>query len=434
VRAIALAVLLGLVGCDDGGGAGAGADTIQVALITPKSGALDVVGQSFERVAGLAVDEINAQGGVNGRALELMVVDDESKEDVAEPLAKAVIDLGAVAIIGPARSPSVQNVVSLVKARQVPTLSPSSTQQDLADADDGGFLFRNVPNDGFQGLAMAYYLRVKRTPQADHVVIVAEDSTYGAGLVDSFGEAFTAAGGTVDDVIPYAANIDGVEGGSGEAERVAARLLQAAPTMVVMIALQKDGLRICQAWDAVKGDERPAWFFTDGSRSSGFLDGLPASIVGAEGTAPTNPITGDAYGVLADRYLAAYGSDIGEEVYAANVWDAVFLIAAGAAQAEHDFPGEAVGGARLRDGIASVSKTGQISNAGQWRDLLGAIASGADVDYDGASGPCDFDGQGEAIGPYEVWRIEEVGGGGGGTQFVQTEFMEAQELAQLLGM
>ena len=424
-----LAALAALAACEEGGTT-SGEDTIKIGFIAPKSGALDVVGQSFERVALLAATEINDQGGVNGRAIELMIVDDESNADYARPLLNAVVDLGAVAVVGPARSPSVINVVPVVKAREVPTISPSSTQQDITDLDDGGFLFRNVPNDGFQGLAMAYYLRVKRTPQVEHVVIVREDSTYGQGLADLFRDAFTKNGGIVDDEFPYIANIDGKEG-RGEDVRVAQLLVDAAPTMVVMIALQKDGLRICQAWDAVRGDQDPDWFFTDGSRSSGFLDGLPDSIVGAEGTAPTNPITGDAYGVLADRYLAAYGSDIGEEVYAANVWDAFFLIAAGLAQVEHDYPGEPLGGAHLRDAIAQVSHTGQISNAGQWRDLLGAIASGADVDYDGASGPCDFDDQGEAISAYEVWKIDNSTGT---TQFVQTEFMEAQELQALLGM
>jgi ABC-type branched-subunit amino acid transport system substrate-binding protein len=428
-RRLALVALAAFAACEDGGTT-TGEDTIKIALITPKSGALDVVGQSFERVALLAQTEINEQGGVNGRNIELMIVDDESNADFARPLLNAVVDLGAVAVVGPARSPSVINIVPVIKAREVPTISPSSTQQDITKLDDGGFLYRNVPNDGFQGLAMAYYLRVKRTPQVEHVLVVRERSTYGEGLAMLFTKAFTEAGGIVDDELDYPANVDDPEN-AGEAELAAQKIVAAAPTMVVMIALQKDGLRICQAWDAIRGEQQPEWFFTDGSRSSGFLDGLPDSILGAEGTAPTNPITGDAYGVLADRYFAAHGKDIGEEVYAANVWDAIFLIAAGLAQEEHDFPGEALGGARLRDAIAQVSHTGQISNAGQWRDLLGAIASGADVDYDGASGPCDFDEQGEAISAYEVWKIDKSNGM---TQFVQTEFMEAQELQALLGM
>jgi hypothetical protein len=73
-----------------------------------------------------------------------------------------------------------------------------------------------------------------------------------------------------------------------------------------------------------------------------------------------------------------------------------------------------------------VSRAGHIYNAGQGADLVAAIDSGGDVDYDGASGPCDFDPNGEAIGPYEVWQLHADNLGH--RSFERTVFLEAQAL------
>ena len=57
--------------------------------------------------------------------------------------------------------------------------------------DDGGFLFRNVPDDNIQGIAMAHYLRQVRQPAVDSVAVVFEDTPYGNGLKGAFIGAFT---------------------------------------------------------------------------------------------------------------------------------------------------------------------------------------------------------------------------------------------------
>ncbi len=418
----ATTILLGAAGCSKDNGTTAAADKLTIALISPKSGALREVGLSFERVAHLAVNEVNSQGGVNGRELELLVVDDESNTDFAHPLFEAMADIGVLAVIGPARSGSVANIIGAAAERRLPTISPSSTDPELFPRDDDGYIFRNVSNDDFQGLAMAHYLADLAEPKVLDVVVVAEKSAYGMNLSAAFKKAFTRAGrdGVVATTITFDANL------TPENVSVALdQIVAAAPTMVVMVALEQDALKIVSAWDASGQLPGLKWFFTDGARSMGFLTGAPESIVGSLGTAPTNPDTGDAYGVLVDRYDSVSSDHVTDQVYAANVWDAVFLISAGMVQQGFQFPDEPVGGEHLRDAITSVSEAGQIYNAGQWADLVAAITSGADVDYDGASGPCDFD-KGEAIGPYEVWQVTEDA-----TQhrsFERKVFLEAQGL------
>ena len=72
-----------------------------------------------------------------------------------------------------------------------------------------------------------------------------------------------------------------------------------------------------------------------------------------------------------------------------------------------------------------MSAQGQVFRADQWRNMVGAMRAGGDVDYDGAAGPNDFDDYGQAVGPYEVWCIQA-----GATQrtFAQAAFLEASEV------
>jgi hypothetical protein len=73
----------------------------------------------------------------------------------------------------------------------------------------------------------------------------------------------------------------------------------------------------------------------------------------------------------------------------------------------------------------AVSSGGQGFHAGQWRDLVSGIRSGGDVDYDGAAGPVDFDGDGETVSPYEVWEARRETEG---WEFAQVQYMEAEDL------
>jgi ABC-type branched-subunit amino acid transport system substrate-binding protein len=405
---------------------------VTVAILAPTSGALDFVGDSFVRVAHAAVEEINSKGGVNGHEILLVEADDQTSADVAPTELTRLIDTeGAVGVVGPATSGAVTNCYPIAKEKMTPIVSPSSTAPSLGlpETDDGGYMFRNVPSDNIQGIAMAYYLTQKASPPVTQVAIVHEVGPYGEGLRDAFKAAFEANGGTIIGIVSFTQN-EPSDATTGDAASQAViddlEALGAVP-MTMMVALEQDGLAIAKKWDAVSTLTEMEWFLTDGSRSTGFLQDLPASMAGSKGTAPAWPITGDAYGYMTESYNERNDDDIAEQVFAPNVWDAFHLLAA--ALTAQSVEGEAFGGAGLKDALTTVSRDGQTFYAGQWVNLTAAIKSGADVDYDGAAGPNNFDDYGETIGPYEVWEI--VDDGAGGYTFEQILFLEATDLEDL---
>ena len=384
-----------------------------------------------ERIARLAVEEINRRGGINGHPLELRMKDDEADPEVARQRMQEFIDEGAVGMIGPAYSSYVELAYPLARDNEFPMISPSSTAPSLSTVDDGGYMFRAVANDSVQSLAIAYYMTSVATPAITQVTVVHEDSSYGAGLADAFQDAFANVGGTVDGRVSYG------EGEPASSAEAAAKVmddleqLPHRPALIVLIGIDADGSAIMKAWSERASWSDVPWFFTDGMYEPGFLADLPAGCAGMLGTAPTVPTLGDAYGVLRDDYAAKYPDrELDQESsFGPNIWDSVFLFAS--ALVAQDAAHEPFGGAGLRDRMTQVSREpGLILHAGQWRDMIGTLERGNDIDYDGASGPFDFDSAGEPIGPYQVWTIVPSADA---LVFDQALFIDARQIAKLRG-
>lgn len=463
--AAAAASCLAMACKDDGGDDG----PIQIALLAPRTGALEFVGSSFARVAEVAVANINDGGGIDGRELVLTVADTATDPATAAAELQRLIDEGVVAIVGPATSGEVEMSYPVARDNRVPIISPSSTAPSLSlsSLNDDGWMFRNVPDDNIQGVAMAYYLGQASPAPIATAHILYEDSPYGEGLRDAFKGSFEDPdiGGDVVDEVAFAQNLEhrccaasatscadascvAATQGCGTADSPVAELptlcpgpdaiaaidalaaLDPLPETVVMVALEQDAVELVLAWDNGGSPRIPGmqFFMTDGARSSGFLDVAPVSMRGMCGTAPTFPVNGVAYDYLEGVYAAANdGADVGQEVFAPNVWDAFHLFGAAMLYQAQQHPGEPIGGMPLRDALTTVSRPpGQARTAGDWRAIILDIRNGNDIDYDGAAGPNDFDPLGQTIGPYEVWCIAQDGGA-----FEQALFLDAEDIQAL---
>lgn len=199
--AAALGVSL-LAGCStSGGGAGAAAEpeTIKIGLNYELSGAVATYGQASVQGVEMAVEEINAAGGVKGKKVELVKYDNKSEPAEATTLATKLMTQDKVlAVIGPATSGGFKATIPVALKNQVPVVSGSATADDVT-VDAAGvkeFAFRTCFNDSFQGTAMANYASGKLG--AKTVMIIKDNSSdYAKGLAENFTKTFTAAGGTI---------------------------------------------------------------------------------------------------------------------------------------------------------------------------------------------------------------------------------------------
>jgi branched-chain amino acid transport system substrate-binding protein len=190
-----------LAGCGTKESSGGGAsDTIKIGVNLELSGNVASYGESLEKGIDLAVDEINKNGGIDGKEIKLIKVD--NKSDSAEA-ANAAIKLTSkdqvTAIIGAATSGNTVAQAQIANDTQTVVLTPSGTSPSVTVGKDGKvneFVFRTSYIDPFQGTVAANFaandLKVKNA-----AIYADSGSDYAKGLASSFKETFEAAGGSV---------------------------------------------------------------------------------------------------------------------------------------------------------------------------------------------------------------------------------------------
>ncbi|MER2169473.1 MAG: ABC transporter substrate-binding protein [Psychrobacillus psychrodurans] len=198
---LASTLLMGvLAGCNSEGGSGDGGDTIKIGINLELSGGTASYGQSEDKAIDLALEEINNDGGIDGKKIELVKVDNKSDAGEATNGAiKLITKDKVVAIIGAATSGNTVAQVEVAGKNETPLISPSGTSTTVTVNDKGEvneYAFRTAFIDPFQGTVAANFaaneLKVK------NVAIYADNSSdYAKGLAASFKKDFEAAGGKI---------------------------------------------------------------------------------------------------------------------------------------------------------------------------------------------------------------------------------------------
>ncbi len=155
----------------------------RIGAILSLTGSAATYGKWSQNGIELAIDEINRNGGVNGKLIKVIYEDDTSTPSSAVSAVKKLIDIDNVeAILGPLTSSNVLAVAPVVEARQKVLLSPCGSSPKITDAGD--YIFRNWPSDDFEGAAMAAFLGQQL--HIKKVVVMAINNEYGLGLQKVF--------------------------------------------------------------------------------------------------------------------------------------------------------------------------------------------------------------------------------------------------------
>jgi branched-chain amino acid transport system substrate-binding protein len=173
--------------------------TIKVGINLPFTGADAHDAELIKDGALLAIDEANAQGGVDGYKIDVVLLDDGTATagqydpaQAATNARKMVSDKQVVAAIGPQMSGSGKAMSPILSQGDLATITPSSTNPDITDPKFAGqyrpkgkaIYFRTVTTDAFQGPNMAnYYADVLKVKS---VYVLDDSGAYGVGIADTF--------------------------------------------------------------------------------------------------------------------------------------------------------------------------------------------------------------------------------------------------------
>jgi len=170
-------------------------DSIRVGEVASLTGKEAAFGQSSHKGTLLAVEEINAAGGVLGKKIELLTEDNQSKTGESATAAKKLVSRDkVVALLGEVASSRSLEMAPVAQTSKIPMISPSSTNPKVTEI--GNYVFRVCFIDPFQGTVMAKFAR--DTLKSKRVaVLTSVSAAYSVGLAKYFKEHYAADGGTI---------------------------------------------------------------------------------------------------------------------------------------------------------------------------------------------------------------------------------------------
>ena len=170
-------------------------NSIKVGEFASLTGKEAAFGQSSHKGTLLAIEELNAAGGVLGRQFELITEDNQSKQGESATIVKKLISRDEViALLGEVASGRSLEAAPIAQNFKIPMISPSSTNPRVTEM--GSYIFRVCFIDPFQGTAMAKFaqssLHLKKV-----ALLTSVSSPYSVGLAKYFKETFAAIGGEI---------------------------------------------------------------------------------------------------------------------------------------------------------------------------------------------------------------------------------------------
>ena len=366
---------------------------IVIAWLADYSGPLAEYGLEMGNGAQLAVDHINAAGGLLGRQVVLVTGDTNTDPTRAVEEARRLVEVeGAVAIAGPVASSTTLPVgESICGPLQVPCVTPAATSPQLSLADDDGFLFRATLSDAAQGPVLAQ-LAVDQGYQ--RVGVLYRDDPYGQGLAEAFEASFSGDANLVSyQPVAQPSYL-------AELQRAAEDDAEA----LVVIAFEEAQVFIREALEQGLFED---FLFVDGSKSQDLIDAIGGEYLnGMPGTAQAPGPETPSLAAWQDAYISAYGA-LPALPFVAESYDAamVLLLAIEAAGSTD--------GAAIRDALPIVSSPGgEIVIAGEAGVAAGlaALRNGSDIDYEGAATTLNWNEVGDVTSGYiGIWQYADGG-------------------------
>jgi ABC-type branched-subunit amino acid transport system substrate-binding protein len=405
IASVVLAALAGagLAACgedDSGGGGGETSLNLTIGDLVPLTGDLSAFGPAGRKAADLAVKQIQAAAGEAGaeHTVEIVHADDRSDPQAAVRAARKLVDAqNAKCLAGPWGSTAVLPVArSVAIPAGILQITPAAPGDSLTGVKDNGLLNRTVTPDRFQGPALATVMEdALGGAQGKTINIGARNDPYGTGLSDTFSKAWQEKGGRIGERVIYEPDQPSY---NTEARQIAG----GSPDAFVIFDFPGTYERLGPALVRTGGWDSSRTFTTDGLASSDLPKNAGTEATeGMRGISPASSETGAGAEAFDKLYRDAPGP--GRQTFDAHNFDAVILCYLAAVAAG------STDGPDMAKELAGLSAPG--GDKYTWEqlpDAIKALQDDNDIDYEGASGPVDFNEAGDpTAGVYDEYRFRD---------------------------
>lgn len=384
--ALLAAAALVVTGCsggtsDDGSDAPAesSSEALKIGTLLPQTGSLSYLTPGPQAAVHLAVDDINAAGGVLGQDIEVVV--DANEGDATDPTvnAQGVDDILAAEpsfVLGAMGTGMTNAAMPRLTEAGVLMGSPSNTGIALTGVND--LYFRTAPPDSVQGRALANLIAQDGNAK---VGILVFNNDYGTGLRDNIQATLEEQGAEVvygaegageefpEDQTSFSAEVSAVMDQDPDAIVV----LAYDQTRQIIPALDDQGFDLSNLY-LVDGNTND---FSPEAEAGGFPAGL---LEGAQGTIPGAQVDDEFRDKLAAIYEEKEGSKLDSFNYGPEAYDAIMLVALAAEKAG------ATDSASIAENLGAVSGADGGEECSTYADCLALLQDGSDIHYMGMAG------------------------------------------------
>ena len=364
----------------------------------PATGSLADQAIVWEAAAQLAQTEINTAGGLMGRQLALDIRDSQMTPATAVAMAQTYLDSAHASVYLTADGTAAADAVLLATLpKPVITMASTAGGVQLVTDDTTDSWFRTTDSVTLEGNAIA---QAAFDSGARTMAILVGQNPYTLGCATAAAAYFQQIGGTVTATVqfPYAPNP--AYDYAGDLAKASA----GAPDAIYLAPHPAVGISFLKAWTATgTGKFAGQWYLNEDLATPAIPTNVGvAAVEGIRGVKPAGNAA--AYATMLAAFTAAYGTTAGDPKIprVAETYDAVYLMALAMAQAGTTTDVDAIRAA-LR---AVANPPGTVVGPGQFAQAIALIQAGQDINYEGASGSCDLDANGDVDPAMAEWQLE----------------------------
>jgi branched-chain amino acid transport system substrate-binding protein len=281
------------------------AESIKIGVASALSGDLVSYGQPTERAVRLVVDHINANGGINGAEVKLLVEDDACKPEVAANTATKLISEGAQVIIGHTCSSATKAALPVYTNENVIVMSASATDSDLTESGKYPNFYRTIAPNNAQARTIVNFVvnTLLKDERYKKIAIIHDKGDYGKGLAEDAQE--TIRRGALADVVLF----EGITPGAVDYSAVVQKIRRTRANAVIFGGYHPEASKIVTQMR--KKGMKTLFISDDGVKDDTFIKIAGSHAEGVYATGPAdvsdNPITKQ----YRQAYVTKYGSEPG---------------------------------------------------------------------------------------------------------------------------
>lgn len=362
-------------------------EPIPVGTLCPLTGAGGSYGPEMQRSVVVVAERINAGGGINGRPIQLFHEDGQTNAEAAVRAARKLIDVNkVVAILSTWASAVTLAVKPLCVEAKVFEISVSGADA-VTQGEHGGYIARTQPNTKLQGRMYAKYVLTKK--EWKRVAYMALQTPFAVPFGEMFTGTLKPAGVTITDNLIYEAN-------KPSYRSEVTRVLATNPDLIMVEGYTPDSSVLAK--DLYKAGYKGAMLGPSFAINAKFIESATPEV--AEGIWSMDPAP--SFDSPAYKLFAGAVPRADQNPYAPQSWDHMTLVALALAAGK----GEA-SGTVIKDNLRTISNPPgtMVSSFEEGAKLL---REGKKINYEGASGSCDFDTIGDILSrPFSVQQVRK---------------------------